>query len=129
MRRNSYSGKYKLTKIEYYCAHYYALQYDEWKARYNILKGSMQNIDHNNTTGTSPAETVKEEYRKLQEKIELVEQTAMKAGGDIYPYILKAVTSEDITYHHLKTVEQIPCEKNTYYDRRRKFYWLLAQKI
>lgn len=111
MRRNSYTGKYKLTKNEYLNAYYYALLYNTWKDRCNT--GSLD----------------KAEIEKIKKKMELIEQTAIEADGDIYQYILKAVTNVGITYHYLKTVMDIPCGKDMYYDRRRKFYWLLAQRL
>lgn len=111
MRRNSYTGKYKLTKNRYLYAYYYALLYNEWKDQYNT--GLLH----------------QEECEQLRKKMELIEQTAIEADGNIYQYILKAVTNAGVTYHYLKTVMNIPCGKDMYYDRRRKFYWLLAQKI
>ena len=50
------------------------------------------------------------------------------ADQDLYQYLLKAVTSEDVTYRYLKMIMRIPCGKKMYYDRRRKFYWLLDQR-
>ena len=66
---------------------------------------------------------------ELRNKCELIEMTAVEADAELYQYILKAVTNEGITYNYLKMVCNIPCGKDMYYDRRRKFYWLLSQKI
>ena len=59
----------------------------------------------------------------------IIEQTAIEADGDIYQYILKAVTEDGVTFKYLKTVMNIPCGKDMFYDRRRKFYYLLSKKI
>jgi hypothetical protein len=64
----------------------------------------------------------------LEQNCQLIEQTAIEADPDIYQYILKAVTGEDVTYRYLKMIMEIPCSHNTYYDRRRKFYWLLDKR-
>ena len=65
---------------------------------------------------------------ELERKCQLIERTAMEADSEIYPYILKAVTNEYVTYHYLKNVMDIPCGKDRYYDRRRKFYYLMSNK-
>ena len=65
----------------------------------------------------------------LSKNCELVEQTCIEADEGIYQWILKAVTNEGIGYTYLKERMDIPCSRNTYYERRRKFYWLLSKKI
>ena len=62
-------------------------------------------------------------------KCKLIEQTAMETDSELYQYIIKAVTNEYVTYKYLQTIMNIPCSRNTYYDRRRKFYYLLSKKI
>ena len=64
----------------------------------------------------------------LEKNCELIEQTVIEADPDIYQYILKAVTEEDVTYRYLNMIMGIPCSHNTYYDRRRRFYWLLDKR-
>jgi hypothetical protein len=58
------------------------------------------------------------------EKIKLIEKIAMEADVYLYKYILKAVT-EGYSYTYLKTKLGIPCGRDMYYDRYRKFFWLL----
>ena len=65
---------------------------------------------------------------QLEKNCELIEQTAIEADPDIYQYLLKAVTNEDVTYRYMRMIMGIPCGKKMYYDRRRKFYWLLDQR-
>jgi len=45
----------------------------------------------------------------------------------LHRYILKAVT-EGLSYTYLRTRMDIPCGKDMYYDRYRKFFWLLSQE-
>lgn len=54
----------------------------------------------------------------------MVKQAAIDADPDLYPYILKAVT-EELSFTYLKTKPNIPCGKDMYYDRFRRFFWLL----
>ena len=62
-----------------------------------------------------------------QEKIDLVEATAEEADPILKNFIIKAVTNDGVTY--LSQRMEIPCGKNMYYEKRRKFYWLLDKKL
>lgn len=66
---------------------------------------------------------------ELRRKCELIEQTAIEADPEIYEYIIKGVSNDWATYPYMQTVMKIPCSRNTYYNRRRKFFWLLSKKI
>ena len=61
------------------------------------------------------------------DRIELIDETAIDADPCLYEYIIKGVT-EGKSYTYLKTVLGIPCGKDMYYDRYRKFFWLLSKK-
>lgn len=58
------------------------------------------------------------------ERVVLVERIAGEADNDLHTYILKAVT-EGLSYTYLRTKMNIPCGRDMYYDRYRKFFWLL----
>jgi hypothetical protein len=58
------------------------------------------------------------------ERMELVEKAAKEADLYLYEFILKAVT-EGLSYTYLKARLNIPCSRDTYYDRYRRFFWLL----
>ena len=58
------------------------------------------------------------------ERIEMVEQSAFEADEILGKYILKAVT-EDVSYSYLQSKLSIPCSRDTYYNRYRKFFWIL----
>ena len=47
----------------------------------------------------------------------------------IYPWILEGVTTDYATYRYLRDSKKIPCGKKMYYERRRKFYYLMSKKI
>lgn len=55
----------------------------------------------------------------------LVRDVCMKTDPALADYILKAVT-EGRSYTYLKTVMNIPCGRSMYFDRYRKFFWLLS---
>lgn len=58
------------------------------------------------------------------ERIELIERIAEEADKDLRDYILKGVT-EGLSYTYLRTKMNMPCSRDMYYDRYRKFFWLL----
>jgi len=58
----------------------------------------------------------------------LVEHAAFDAGGEIGEYILKSVIFEDMTFEDMKAIG-LPCERTMFYERRRKYYYLLSKEI
>lgn len=135
-RKMSYEGKYKLSRHAYNTAKWYALGFNEWLDEYNSLKDSVSAISYENgdmphavNKTSNPTEELAERRAVLSEKMDRVTRCCQLAGGDISEYLFKAVTNEGITYNTLKALKNIPCSANTFYDRRRKFYWLLAKEL
>lgn len=132
-RRNSYSGKYKLSKHEYLNAYYYAMRYLDWKAEYGSLSDNSKAITytdmpHGNGTG-DPTAQYGERRAELALKMQIIEETANEADPDLSEYILYAATHEGVTFESLQAEKQIPCGRAMFYERRRKFYYLLNKKI
>lgn len=133
-RRNSYRGKYELTKEEFLSAKYYAQRYRKWLSEYNALKDSVgaivaDDMPHG-TNVSSPTEKLAIRRAELKSRIQKIEDSAREADSILGHYILIAAIDPDgMTFDMLKAKHHIPCEKDMYYDRRRKFYWLLSQKI
>jgi hypothetical protein len=59
-------------------------------------------------------------------RMQILENVAKDADKYLWQYILKAVT-EGLSYTYLKTKLDIPCGKDMYYDRYRRFFWLLSE--
>lgn len=126
--------KYRISKHKFLELYHFCMQYDEWRRelielRNVIAISNLENISQSSSNNSSVTERTALRIIDLQNKCELVEQTAIEADSAIYQYILIAVTTEGITYNYLKTNEGLPCGKDMYYDRRRKFYYLLSRKI
>lgn len=127
----SEKNKYYIDKHRYYELKHFCLQYKEWKRAYKscseafIFSSSFEQLIKTNIPSdiTSKYAVLKAQYA---EKINLVEQIAMRSDPELYEYILKAVT-EGLSYVYLKTKLNIPCGRDMYYDRYRKFFWLLSQ--
>lgn len=125
-------NKYQISKYRFLEIYNFCLQYNEWKdeLKYNTHTVGAQEIT-GMPFGTEKSDSTAHLAMKrieLERKCQLIERTAMEADSEIYPYILKAVTNEYVTYHYLKNVMDIPCGKDRYYDRRRKFYYLMSNK-
>lgn len=56
----------------------------------------------------------------------MVIEACVGADPTLADYILKAVT-EGYSYTYLKTMLGIPCGRSMYFDRYRKFFWLLSK--
>lgn len=132
-RKMEYTGKYKLSRKEYGYAKWFSLKYPEWLDEYNSLKDSVKAIAYdqeghgsgrvNDSTGDLAARRA-----EIRRKMLLVEHAAFDAGGDIGEFILKSVINEDVTFEDMKA-QGLPCERTMYYERRRKYYYLLSKEI
>lgn len=127
----SEKNKYYIDKHRYYELKHFCLQYKEWKKAYEacndaVIFGSA--IDKLPSSNIPSDLTAKYALRKIQysERIKLIEQAAKDADEFLYPYILRAVT-EGLSFTHLKARLDIPCGRDMYYDRYRKFFWLLSE--
>lgn len=127
------SKKYEISKHRFLELYHFCMQYQEWKEELKYEKDTVKGIA--NTEGIhgsggmgSATESLAIRRMKLREKCELIEQTAIEADPELYPYILEGVTTEYASYKYLRQAKGIPCGKGMYYDRRRKFYWLLSKR-
>lgn len=125
----STKNKYWIDKHRYYELKHFCLQYPEWKKTYIYLgdaaipSTASEQIRSNNLP-SNPTERRAIIRARYYEKINLIEKTAINTDKHLCNYILKAVT-EELSYMYLKSKLNIPCCKDTYYDRYRRFFWLL----
>lgn len=126
----SEKNKYYIDKHRYYELKHFCLQYNEWKKEYARCNESIifaSKFEREPASNIHSDVTAKYAIKKLQygTRIKLIERIAMEADDFLYPYILKAVT-EGLSYTYLKSRLDIPCGRDMYYDRYRKFFWLLS---
>lgn len=125
----SEKNKYYIDKHRYYELKHFCLQYPTWKKLHSEIDGlvsctydpvrfSKSNIP------SDPTSKLAEERLLYLDRMKIVEQTAIAADSDLASYILKAVT-EGLSYTYLKTKLEMPCGRDMYYDRYRRFFWLL----
>lgn len=127
----SKKNKYYIPKHRFYELKHFCLQYHDWEKAYTELDPSIssyqlgERVDISNVSdGTCDLAIKRAEYAS---KMLLVKETCEIAGADISEYLLKAVT-DDYPFIYLKTVLEIPCGKDMYFDRYRKFWWILSQR-
>lgn len=127
----SEKNKYWIDKHRHYELKHFCLQYPSWKRAYeefndpNIPLSMIERVSTSNLPGdpTAKRAIMKASYSK---KMELIEKAAKEADRYLHDYILKAVT-ENLSYTYLKSKLDIPCGKDMYYDRYRRFFWILNQ--
>lgn len=127
----STKNKYHIDKHRYYELKHFCLQYKTFKKTYealNDLSIATSSLERFPSSNTHTSLTEKCAIRKAYygSKIKIIEKAAMDADEYMYEYILRAVT-ENLSYTYLKTQMNIPCSRDTYYDRYRKFFWILSE--
>lgn len=126
----STKNKYHISKHKYFELKHFCLQYNELIKERNEINYGLDEVIFSEVRGTNQSSVVESKAARiydLDHKINLIMDTAMETDSELYAYILKGVT-EERPYEYLQTMLQIPCCRDTYYDRYRKFYYLLSQK-
>ena len=126
----SEKNKYWIDKHRHYELKHFCLQYPMWKRTYAAFDDtsvSLSTIEHVSTSKLPGDPTAKRAVMKAyySEKIDLIEKAAKEADRYLYEYIIKGVT-EGLSYTNLKSKFDIPCSKDMYYDRYRRFFWILS---
>lgn len=127
----SEKNKYYIDKHRYYELKHFCLQYNEWKKAYAacnesiIFASKIERESSNNAPSDLTAKyAIKRAY--YAERIKIVEQAALEADEFLFPFLMKGVT-EGASYTYLKSKLEMPCGRDMYYDRYRRFFWLLSK--
>lgn len=124
---------YEISKHKFWELYHYCMQYKEWQDELKYSTDALKSVQitdmpHGSGIGDSTSNLAMRRA-KLSTQCELLENTAKEADPEIWEYILKSVTNEDATYEYMRGIMNIPCGRNYFYKRRRKFYYLLSKKI
>lgn len=125
----SEKNKYWIDKHRHYELKHFCLQYPSWKRAYVELDGFNGRGNDSYSRSSIPSDPTGKvvEMRDLYlERMDLVRRIAFEADPELATYIFRAVT-EGLSYTYLKTKLAIPCGRDMYYDRYRRFFWLLSQ--
>ena len=127
----SEKNKYWISKHRHYELKHYCMQYPTWKKLYNeILECGVpvsktnDLVSNCNINDPTARNAIARAY--YGNKIKAIEDLAKQADPYLHIYILRAVT-EGLSYTTLKYKMGIPCGRDMYYDRYRRFFWLLSQ--
>ena len=121
-----------MTKNRYQELKYFVRQYDEYKLRLKrIESGShgaeiMQGIK--NGWPSDYVSKMASDATYLKRRIDIIERAAKGCDMEIGDFILKAA-SRGYSFTKMKMIFDLPCERDMYYDRRKKFYILLDQEM
>lgn len=118
-----------ISKHRYYELKHFCLQYPEWRKEYReiYLEPKSRIVDTRNdyyisdSTGSIATRRV-----ELERKMKLVEQTAFAVDPELSEWLLRAVT-DGLSYETLHGVYGIPCCRETFYERYRRYFKLLSE--
>ena len=126
----SEKNKYYINEHRYYELKHFCLQYPLWEKRYNELSDFTKISDLKKNSQTNKitdytAETV-EKRLYYRERMDMVNKAANDADIELASYIFKAVT-QGLSYEALRLQMNMPCSRDIYYDRYRRFFYLLSK--
>ena len=126
----SEKNKYYIDKHRYYELKHFCLQYPLWEKQYNELSDFTKISDLKKNSQTNKitdytAETV-EKRLYYRERMDMVNKAANDADIELASYIFKAVT-QGLSYEALRLQMNMPCSRDIYYDRYRRFFYLLSK--
>lgn len=123
-----YLPKYRTLELTNFC-----LQYPEWKricSGVDELYFQNSNLDKIKTIGNNQIDLTADiaiNRVRYDNWVKMVERAAYNADPQLHNYILLSVT-QGLKYETLKARLNIPCGRDMFYDRRRKFFWLLDKE-
>lgn len=124
-RRDLSMEKYGISKEKYRELMYFCMQYDSMKKSVEYgLKGITAGIGPaGKKSDKSLTESQAMRNEKYIQEIRMIEDAAREADGELYPFILKAVTS-GTSYDYM----DVPAGRRKFYEARRKFFYILSKK-
>ena len=124
----SAKNKYWIPKFRYLELKNFCLQYSDWKKALNeisFLKAKSEISSAGNFSNST--ENLAFKISNIQDKIDLIERTANESDAELAKWLIKGIT-ENLTYEYLKYQLGLPAGRSMYYDRYRKFFWILDQR-
>ena len=121
--------KYNISNYRFYELYYFCLQYEEWQEALNIKRDTLKSMQYSGMPSSGnpgdPTVNAAIDCAELARKCEAIEKAARMADKELFDYILYAVTHDKVTFNFLKLQKGMPCERDRYYNSRRKFYYYL----
>ena len=127
MRELSKKNPYYVNKYRYKELLYFCRQYPIWEKALNGLTGlyakpvELGMLVQTGWGGESSIERCAISIDMFKSRMKIVEDAVLKTDPELYDYLLKGIT-QGLSYDKLGYV---PCCRDTYYDRYRKFFYHL----
>lgn len=124
----SQKNKYWISKFRYLELKNFCFQYPEWKRELSSIT-EIKAVFPKSSSGnfSNPTEQNALLRDRLESNINLIDETAKEADPFLAPWIIKGATEGySFTFLHLQL--EMPASRDTYYDRYRRFFWLLDRK-
>ena len=121
-------NKYWIPKYRYLELKNFCLQYPAWKKELNeisYLKTKSEISPPGNFS--NPTELLAIKRLQLEQNINLIDSVAEQADPCLAKWIIRGIT-ENYTYEYLKYQLDLPAGRDMYYDRYRRFFWILDMK-
>jgi len=125
----SEKNPYWIERHRYYELKHFCLQYPLWKKAYEAIDGAQKRHEDLGTViqvsgHRDPTAKAAEAMIYFSTRMDMVKKAAADSDELLAKYLVIGIT-EGWSYDALKARLEIPCGKDTYYDRYRKFFWLL----
>ena len=126
--------KYAIPKEDYLTAIHYSLRYPLWKEEVETMADTSRAITYDkdkvqssNCYDSTFEAAVRIADSNKQHKIQLIDDI-IKLVADDMDYWLRLGVCYGLTFNQLKG-KGMPCEKDTYYTMRRRYYYELIKVI
>lgn len=128
----SKNSKYYIQKEDYLNALHFCLRYPTWVAVLSTDPDTSKAIAYDQervqTSGDSdPAAEIAIKRAEIAKKKQLVDDIIHEVAPEFEKYLRLGVCY-GMPEWQLESMG-MPCGKDLYYERRRKFYWMLSNKI
>lgn len=117
----SKKNPYWVSKHRYLELYHFSLQFGDW------VKELADTTYIPSDPEFDPTGNIATRIARLKTNCELVKKCCMDADSALWSFIFMGVT-EGTSYETLRTRYHIPCGKDYYFVRYRKYFWLLSQR-
>lgn len=123
---------YYLSKAAFLESLYFAYQYQEFLDELEVIgdgsKGISYDAQPHGDAKAGGLEDLAIRRARISSKVDLIERVCREVDPELYPWLIKGFTSDEVGYDYLRYQLRMPCGRNQYYEKRRKFYFLLYRE-
>ena len=128
----SKDSKYYLPKETYQMVQHYCRQYRTWEDELSTEPDTSRAITYDvprvQTSGDGdPTSETAMGRAEIAKKKKMVDDTIHEVAPEIEEFLKRGVCYGDPEW--ILEQDGMPCGKDLYYDRKRKFYWTMAKKL